>query len=394
MKRGLLILCCSLSTFLAGPPASTAAEPSTADCIHRQVTFDGITPLTYATVKPGATGHLNLHHDYPQACDAGDNTACASKAYLVSGDTVAIGKTCGAWAYVQFIGDRSISYGWTEAKQLVVRRTPPHPADISVHAAPYNELGVQRYPFKMVKGRGLPVCEAYLQRLNQTEFPNLPACGRPENIDVPGFSWLNRVWISTVEFNRLSDSIVFFLNNHTPSKNEGHRDYKGPIASFRYDPPVDIDNDGRPDNVLIFNDDNPNESACGAFTHGNDRSRWGQDAVILNAGGSQIDAARTTTVFGRSESAIKSTGLPTYGHNLPDHRRDFRPIGTFVSIFKYRDKAYFDTFYDSLGLGNFQGERATNTDPRLIDTLAVLLSEHGQTREMCEYFLLDNKQGK
>jgi hypothetical protein len=78
MKHGLLILCCALSAFLAGPPASaaarsaTAAEPPT-DCIHRAITFDGITRLTYAIVKSDATGRAALHHDYPQACNVGDN---------------------------------------------------------------------------------------------------------------------------------------------------------------------------------------------------------------------------------------------------------------------------------------------------------------------------------
>ena len=53
--------------------------------------------------------------------------------------------------------------------------------------------------FKLTRGNTVPVCEAYLQRLNQTQFKYPANCGRPEDDQVPGFQRLTRVLLSQTE---------------------------------------------------------------------------------------------------------------------------------------------------------------------------------------------------
>jgi hypothetical protein len=60
--------------------------------------------------------------------------------------------------------------------------------------------------FKLTKGRDIPVCRAYLQRLENSRFnyyDRRPYCDRPEDDSVPGFSKPVRVDLSPTEVNRL-----------------------------------------------------------------------------------------------------------------------------------------------------------------------------------------------
>jgi len=57
----------------------------------------------------------------------------------------------------------------------------------------------QRYHFQLTKGAGTPVCDAYLERLNTTEYKKPPYCDRPESNAVKGFTKLNRVRLSPKE---------------------------------------------------------------------------------------------------------------------------------------------------------------------------------------------------
>src|SRR5450631_4496675 len=53
---------------------------------------------------------------------------------------------------------------------------------LSGESQPRQPTGDRPFEFKLTKGHGLPVCEAYLQRLNNTPFDNVhrPYCDRPE----------------------------------------------------------------------------------------------------------------------------------------------------------------------------------------------------------------------
>ena len=89
------------------------------DCINHKVTFDGIVPLHYATVKARSGPRLYLHARYPEDCTSGSETSCPARAYLVPGNGVAIGKQCGGWDYVQYIV-RLSSWAWA-CRTMVAR---------------------------------------------------------------------------------------------------------------------------------------------------------------------------------------------------------------------------------------------------------------------------------
>lgn len=238
----------------------------------------------------------------------------------------------------------------------------------------------ETYHFTLRKGRGIPVCNAYLQRLNSVDYYRqgrhtslqAPYCGRPENKLVPGFAVLGRRPVQVSDLDRLIVPIAGLLN---PNLHFGDDFFgkdpfgrftnsEGDLPIWRYDPPVDVDNDGAPENIIVW---------LGFGTHG-----WGGCggvvghtvpritrppgiAVVLAQDGSHIDQARTQELFGRTNS----TG------------QTFDPIGTSVSIFKYHHLYYFDTFFDT-GF-DLEGRPVDR------DVLGVFLRRGGVTKEVCQY---------
>jgi hypothetical protein len=133
------------------------------------------------------------------------------------------------------------------------------------------------YDFALTKGAGVPVCEAYLKRLNGSDFDGPPYCDRPENTDVPGFVELNRVFLNADEILKLDRQAYGFLMNSDVNyweKSLAERKRLGlPITTdaqlrsgiqlqlrgseqvqrhFRFEPPVDIDNDGVRDPLVVW----------------------------------------------------------------------------------------------------------------------------------------------
>jgi hypothetical protein len=153
---------CSLAPLFG---ATTASAVDATDCIQRDVAFDGIAPLSYVAVTADVGSKVYLHTQYPTDCNAeASGDGCKGTAYLLSGDAVTVGKTCGAWAYVQYLGEKRISIGGLPANRIMAATAGKPPASSAAPAS-----GDQRrYHFALTKGHGTPVCEAYLQRLNQT----------------------------------------------------------------------------------------------------------------------------------------------------------------------------------------------------------------------------------
>ena len=58
-----------------------------------------------------------------------------------------------------------------------------------------------------------------------------------------------------------------------------------------------------------------------------------------------------------------------------------------MSVFKYQDIFYFDTFFD--GWGDFECKR--QKDKNIGNTLGVFLQKDGKTKQVCEYLMTDNK---
>ena len=228
----------------------------------------------------------------------------------------------------------------------------------------------------LTKGHGIPVCDAYLERLTLIHSDRDLYCGRPENDEIKGFARLNRIALDADKAFAFADKVKNFTQRGNQDallrtrssfvKSVFPRDLGRSIFVWRYDPPVDIDNDGTPDSLLLW-------QGYGA-SHGNyvcgfvktDYPVWqSQMAYVVDFEAQRINEKRTREIFGH----------PT-GHNSK-----FRPIGRKISIFEYGGLYYFDTFFDSSG--DFEGNR--QTDPQIATTLGVFLRKDDVTKQVCEY---------
>jgi hypothetical protein len=165
----------------------------------------------------------------------------------------------------------------------------------------------------------------------------------------------------------------------------------GSIVAWRYDPPVDIDNDGNPDTDLVVWQGYGLRGGVGAIGCGGhfgaaDRLLV-QPTEILS-----IDWIHMELNEGRIRELFQHPlgGYPIVVNGKQVFSSDFRPIGLKMGIFAYQGRYYFDTFFD--GWGDFQGKRRSDWGdgkPRiknsLRDILAVFHRKGGVTKQVCEY---------
>ncbi len=218
----------------------------------------------------------------------------------------------------------------------------------------------QQYRFQLTKGKGVAVCDAYLARLNATHYEQPPYCGRPENNTVSGFARLKRVPVPASIANDLYPIVGHFmlganqknldwtdmsLQERIASANKGtpagmqemltrDRDW---AKVWGYDPPVDIDNDGMPDNVEIWHGSvlphGVGGKECGADLEdkfpGLTSLRQPQVAFVIT-GNNRLNVQKTENVF-----AHPADGYRFYDSANKEWKTsgDFRPIGTSIGIF-------------------------------------------------------------
>jgi len=302
-------------------------------------------------------------------------------------------------------------------KSRLTKLSPAASANQLSTTPPWPAMADENPPqqFQLMKGADIPVCEDYLKRLNQMEFDDPlddpPYCDRPESTAVEGFSLLNRVFLSAEEVYALTPRVSGFSR----SKNQDYYDQqnqmgkkfgwppqelmslnsiKGDIGReikvWRYAPPIDIDNDGTPDPLIVWHGLGAGHSSgrCGGrdYREGIIRQRQTQIAYLMDPAMQRIDEARTQTIFGHPLGGYLVTYKdPNTGHRVTEYSENFRPIGLTVGIFSYQGEAYFDTFFDEWG--DFKGKRRTR--PEIQDTLGVFLRKGAVTQQICEYLWND-----
>ncbi len=389
---------------------STAWADDVDECIARPVTFDGIQPLRYADAS-GQKGQL--YSKYPKGCTAEKEGRCSGGKYVESRDAFAVAKTCGSWAYVQHIGKERISTGWVAAARLTDRgaKLPSDDGEPGGRTRPSSWREPYTIGVKLIKGNGLPVCEAYLQRLNQTVFHEPPSCGRPENAQIPGFTQLNRVPLAAADITH-NYVLAYNLSHLTSDDNKlldappARKDLiavwsaNGQAAGvpravvepanfsvWRFEPPVDIDNDGRADNVVIWRDFPPRWDprnpldACGSPIDRNQVIAIDQVPFVFTPTYSSIDVARTVALFGdpaEPDARLPSDVVRPPGMDPSQPYQRVRPLGHSIDIFEYAGKYYFDTTKTT--------ESGLVTDE---NRLYVYLRQGKKLREVCEYQNLD-----
>jgi len=236
-----------------------------------------------------------------------------------------------------------------------------------------------RYDFKMEKGKGIPVCEAYVKRLRVTDFRTLPHCDRPENNSIAGFSLLKRVPLTRAETFKLYRSVEGWLFLGDPGLGKRPGDTSAQWAAdtqadavenklhinppplpyyYRFDPRIDIDNDGRPDEVVVYKQTG---LRCGDVYRDSTPTVAATYLVVLNDRG-EVDYARTRDLLEWPSPELAVKPAPTDPVRLMAH--------TF-GIFEFNGTYYIDGF--------FPNERKGTTD-----LLGVFERKARQTIELCE----------
>jgi hypothetical protein len=252
------------------------------------------------------------------------------------------------------------------------------------------------YHFRLTRSKELPVCTAYEKLLNTATYTPSPFCGRPVSGNVPGFQPIRRVPLSGPRMTELVPYIdAFNLTQRSgkvayPSLSSSDIDrLRGrTIFAWEYEPRVDIDNDGRPDNIIVWK---------GSPISGWDRNwecgkpigdrpppeglRVEQYAYVLTEDGSAVDVEKTIASFGHPHRVDRYKD-PVTGKMIQSER--FVPIGPYIGIFEYEHLYYFDTFYTS-DYGDLEGNRKDQR--KLEETLAVFLRQKNVTKSVCEYKL-------
>jgi hypothetical protein len=361
-----------------------------ARCAKVAADFTGSHPLTYAEISAGAKAPIRQNP--PFLCEKSQDPACAPLGSVSAGDHIAVARVCGDWAEIQSIGRTHITIGWIDHGRLENQReVSSPPADV-------------QYPshFGLKLGSGRPVCEAYLQRLNQTIYSAPPRCGRPESNVVPGFQILQRVPMTLAEIRPLQPWMLSLLYPESEltqaelldmaqagglvsrlpdqAKEEARKYYERGTSSWRYADPIDINNDEHPKEVIVW-DANPGQT-CGKAAHEGDDD--GQIPFIVSSSRDRVDQSETIEVFGHPHSNLRLRVLTPSGSVREADWRYYRPIGGSYGILEYRKVFYFDTFFNvGNGLGDFNDAR--RKDPELPYVLGVFVRERGSTTEICEY---------
>jgi hypothetical protein len=245
------------------------------------------------------------------------------------------------------------------------------------------------YHFNLKRGKGLLVCEAYLERLTNTRFTSPPFCGIPENDAIQGFTKLNRTPLTDDEVERLFPKIVGFtiegkkLTNVSKEEISLVRGTFGDVwSAWRYVPEVNVDNTGKPYNVIIWQgpDAATFDYHCGDVGHVGPTQelvieRPQQLAFVLTDNNQNIDEEKTWELFGdRSRQVYVDRGET---HVFPG----FEPIADTIDLFKFRG-LYYIAGFNYRTFGSYEG---IPEDPSLRGALSVFLRKDGQTRQVCEF---------
>lgn len=242
--------------------------------------------------------------------------------------------------------------------------------------------------FELIKGHGIDVCEAYLQRLNATEFlDNNPVKGRISEPQLEGFIDLKPVPLTAEEIQRINYKTISFdryqdqnLIEKLSNKQNEYRTNVGGLLEdapkgvrglpansleainanilvnkrtpfVRYQTQLDLDNDGIADDVVIKNK---------------------QGVYIVDPSMQQIIEDRMKRIFADQE-ALDWPSLISF------------PVLVFpINVFGYKGKYYFDGFFTNLSISRGYGAYLTSSlsEPYYF---GVYMHDRNQNNRICEY---------
>jgi hypothetical protein len=266
------------------------------------------------------------------------------------------------------------------------------------------------FAIKLLKGSE-PICVDYTRRLRETLLRrnrellkgavlNNPHCDRGE-VEAPGvFGRLERIPLAVAEVLRLQPQVWAFQMSPTsplpdlasekiagagppyPAGSAAARQWSAiqehdSYLYYRFDPSVDIDNDGSPDDVIVWKESG---GICGEVYEGNEPAIFKTQLLVLTKDG-RLDAGRTLKIFGHP----KGSTLAFFNPKDPKHPNErttteFRGIGESFGVIEHKGAFYFDTFYAD------GGDLSNRRDgwPNYLDILAVMRNDRGANKLVCE----------
>jgi hypothetical protein len=371
------VVCVLLVVAIVGAASESrgAVADGTAACVVSAVAFDGSVALHYAKVRAAPGVRPKLANAHPSKC-GGNLPSCGGTVEMAAGDDIAIGKTCGDFSYVEHFGKDRVSVGWVPTDSLVPSRmSEPYDDGEPGGRDPPSYVTPWRIHVALKQGKGVPVCEAYVQRLNQSLFHEPPFCGRPENDGVPGFSRVKKVPRTSAEVNALYPQVMnlfgkegiytastgpgliwrspspqmagvaaepdpaFMPKSFLSEKERGISD-ADKVAVWTFEPPLDLDGDGMPDYILVWRgfppvwnvDHYDDLLTCGIQSGRRVEpvSEAHQYPFVLSQSGKEVDVERTRGLF-ESPSSV-GTDSPT--------RQGY--ISESLGFVMYRGRVYLD----------------------------------------------------
>jgi hypothetical protein len=231
-----------------------------------------------------------------------------------------------------------------------------------------------------------------------------PFCGRPDNGPHPDFIPLTRHDLSAEEIMSLFTYVWEFMRFDDQRHEERYAHPQlDPSKSFwsanptdletiekflrfgwlnvwSYAAPIDIENDGNPIPLVIWQGYGATSKGadCGtAYPHVWTDSYIEQRPFVLSTDGKTIDEGRTRAIFGAPVNGAAKSDVsispPVHTPGLPIGATPFHEIGDSIGIFGYRAKYYFQT-------ENMPISRTARSSP-----VKVFLRQNGQTNEVCAY---------
>ena len=207
----------------------------------------------------------------------------------------------------------------------------------------------------LIKGKGVPVCEAHYKNLKEMNYFEHMVCERdkyyPEKNGITRPKWEK---LDLKENKELVKKIKKFFYYGDQFKKIEMYDDKDEYESYleellrightMFFTMVDIDNDGRQERVILYN-----HAQC-MFTHA-----YSRVLLVLDEVNNQIDVKKTEPLL----------------QNTTDPRADIRSkadsLYQMYDVLLYKDQAYFDKW----NMRNW--------------TLSVYIDSKGITKEVCNY---------
>lgn len=262
-----------------------------------------------------------------------------------------------------------------------VQLTQPEPPTTAAHREPLRQ-------FRIARGAGLPVCKAYSQLLDRIPlYTATPFCDRPDYGPALGFEPLERMYLTVPEIERLFGQVHAFMDFGDPNYPDSiglaeSRDDAGIkqfmswhwISAWRYSAPIDIGNNGKPVNIVVWRGYGAADKGGACSSYGPAGKPWDfpymqQRAFILRDNVMSIDATQTRAIFGNKVSASM---ISRRADRSPPGGHPFRPLADSIGVFRFRDKYYID----AAEIPPSENAKAP---------VAVFLREHGLTREICAF---------